>query len=71
MILTDLAQIITGIGVIATSTFGYLNHRRLGDVKHAVNSTAQEQNVRTDQLTAALTEASVAVPVRRDPPAGA
>lgn len=62
--LDDVTQIITSIGVIVAVLNTWRNGQRLDTVHKAVNSTAMEQNARTDQLTAALTDASVEVPPR-------
>lgn len=69
MIITDIAQLLAAGGAFISAVVGLHNARKLTTVHKAVNSTAMAQNQRTDQLTAALTDANVAVPARpADPP---
>jgi predicted methyltransferase len=65
------AAIIAGIVSTAGVIIGWRNSHGLRQTKsevrkvhRAVNSTAMKQNQRTDQLTAALTEAGIPVPAR-------
>jgi phage-related tail protein len=68
--ITALTGLVAGIGGLLV----VINNLKAGrqeikDVHTAVNNTAQKQNRRADQLTAALTGAGVEVPPR-DPPEG-
>lgn len=64
MSIADLTQLITAIGVLLGIILTYLNSRKINTVHEAVNSTADAQNARVDQLTSALSEANVDVPPR-------
>jgi hypothetical protein len=68
---SDLVECATAAIVAFNTYLIRSNHgdtnARIDEVHDAVNSTAQDQNARTDQLTASLTAAGVEVPER--PPA--
>jgi hypothetical protein len=73
--LPDVTGLLTSVGIIVTGLASWRNGQRINtvhdavDVVHkAVNSTAMDQNQRTDQLTAALTDANIDVPERPPPP---
>lgn len=72
----NIVQAITAVAALGAAALGARNARHINNVgthvdqvHEAVNNTAQKQNRRTDQLTAALTDAGVPVPPR-DPPEG-
>ena len=72
----NIVQAITAVAALGAASLGARNAKRINGVHkdvttvhEAVNNTAQKQNRRTDQLTAALTAANVPVPPR-DPPEG-
>jgi hypothetical protein len=79
MSVNDVVQLITAVGVLITALTGLHNGRKIGavtdhveTVHKAVNSTAQEQNARVEQLAGALNDANLQVPERppkEEPPA--
>ena len=61
MLLSNITQIITAIGVIVGIILGVVGRK---GIHKAVNSTSQKQNARVDTLTKSLTDAGVDVPPR-------
>lgn len=66
MTFTEVIQFITAMGVLGTGLGTLRNGRKTDAVKGAVNSTAQKQNARVEQLTASLTASGVTVPEHPD-----
>lgn len=69
MSISDIVQLLTAIAALIGALGSLMNGGSIRRIHKAVNSTAQKQNRRTDQLTAALTDADIPVPPR-DPPEG-
>lgn len=75
MTVQNIIAILTAVGVILTAVVGILNRlriietrNRVDNVKHIVNSQADRQTARVEQLAGALNDAGVSVPARPDAP---
>lgn len=73
-LIDEILQTATGLAAFGAAFIGYRNAHKITRVRteidkvhKAVNSTAQDQNRRVDQLTDALTTSSVDVPTRPQP----
>jgi hypothetical protein len=71
MTTNDIVQILTAIGVIITAVVSYLNRGKISatadkvdGVQHTVNSQADRQTARVDQLATSLQQAGIDVPPR-------
>jgi len=62
----DIAEIVTGLGVICTAVFGYLNRRKITDVQSTVNGRQARSEARSEQLAAALEHHDIPIPNRPD-----
>jgi hypothetical protein len=62
--LSGIGQIVTGVGVICTAVFGYLNHRKIGGVETTVNGRQARSERRSEQLAAALEHHDIPIPNR-------
>lgn len=73
MTVQNIIAILTAVGVILTAVVGILNRvhiletrKNVDGVKHIVNSQADRQTARVDQLASALSDAGLNVPPRPD-----
>jgi ABC-type uncharacterized transport system substrate-binding protein len=56
--------------LLATIVLGLMSQKRMSEIHVLVNNKHDKLDARIDQLTAALTEAGVAIPAREDLPGG-
>lgn len=75
MTIQDVIQILGALAAVLAALASVLNRlgqirgaNKLEEVHRAVNSTADAQNDRVDQLTQALTSSGTTVPPRASPP---